>query len=74
MKHDRAANIGKIVLALAQHTPGDWGDCSINNPITSILDRREPAHMLIKALAEMDPDTAQGIVEQLEGSADEKPF
>src|SRR6202047_3784656 len=38
-----ADNIGRIALALADHEAGDWGDCAINDPIVSIIDRMEPA-------------------------------
>jgi hypothetical protein len=39
-----AANIGRIALALAEHDIGDMDDCSINDPIVSIIDGGEPAH------------------------------
>lgn len=67
MVNERATNIGKIVLALARHEVGDWGDCSINDPVVSIIDDQQPADMLVAALDEMDEKTARGIVEQLEG-------
>ena len=38
-----ATNIGFIVLALAGHEVGDYGDCMINDPVTAIVDREEPA-------------------------------
>jgi hypothetical protein len=60
-----AANIGRIVLALAEHDAGDWGDCSINDPVVSIIDRGEPAHVLLQALADMSEETAAGICKQL---------
>ena len=60
-----ADNIGRIALALADHEAGDWGDCAINDPIVSIIDRMEPAHVLIQALADMDEETAAGICKQL---------
>jgi hypothetical protein len=60
-----AANIGRIVLALADHDIGDIGDCSINSPIVSIIDRGEPARVLLQALADMSEETAAGICKQL---------
>jgi hypothetical protein len=59
-------NIGKIVLALAGHEVGDWGDCSINDPIVTIIDKRQPAHELVAALRKMNAETAAGIVYQLD--------
>ncbi len=64
-KRDYATNIGLIVLTLARHEVGDWGDCSINNPITSIVDKQRPAHELLQALANMDRAAARGIVRQI---------
>jgi hypothetical protein len=63
-EREHAANIGLIVLALAGHEVGDWDDCSINDAITTIVDRQEPAHVLLKALADMDRARAAGIVRQ----------
>jgi hypothetical protein len=60
-----AANIGRIVLALAEHDAGDWGDCSINDPVVSIIDRGEPAHVLLQALADMREETAASICQTL---------
>lgn len=60
-----AANIGRIVLTLTKHVVGDWGDCSINDPIVSIIDRRDSAHVLLEALANMSKKTAKGICAQL---------
>jgi hypothetical protein len=62
---DHAANIGRIVFALATHDPGDWGDCSINDPIVSIIDEGGSAHGFVQALARMDAETARGICEQI---------
>jgi hypothetical protein len=62
---DHAANIGRIVLALAGHAAGDWGDCSINDPIVSAVDRDDPARILLQALAGMSEETAAGICKQL---------
>lgn len=73
-KRDHATNIGLIVLTLARHEVGDWGDCSINNPITSIVDKQRPAHELLQALANMDRATARGIVRQACPSALIKVF
>ena len=61
------ANIGRIVCALNEHEPGDWGDGSINHSIVNIIDEFRPCGELIAALANMDADTAAGIVGQLEG-------
>jgi hypothetical protein len=63
-RNAHATNIGLIVLALAGHEVGDWGDCSINHPITSIVDMQQPAHVLLRALETMDRETAAGIVAQ----------
>jgi hypothetical protein len=62
---DHATNIGRIVLALADHTTGDYGDCGINDPILNIIDARRPAHELVSALADMSHETAAAIVRQL---------
>jgi hypothetical protein len=59
------SNIGRIVLHLAQHQVGDRGDCSINNPIVTIIDQRQPAYELLAALSEMSEETAAGIISQL---------
>jgi len=67
MEFLHAKNIGLIVLALAQHEPGDFGDCSINDPVTSIVDMSRPAHELLQALASMKPETAAGLVDQYYG-------
>ena len=64
-RHLRTVNIGLIVLALALHTPADYGDCSINHQIISIIDQERPAHELLEALVEMDLETIKGILEQL---------
>jgi hypothetical protein len=58
-----ARNIGLIMLALGRHELDVWGDCSI--PIITIIDERQPAHVLVEALAAMDAETAAGIVRQL---------
>jgi hypothetical protein len=59
-----ASNIGLIVLAMAGHEVGDYGDCSINDTIMNIIDEQRPAHELLRALSEMDRDRAAGIVAQ----------
>jgi hypothetical protein len=58
-------NIGIIVNHLGYHEVGDYGDCSINNPIMNIVDQKRPAHELVAALATMSEDEAAGIVDQL---------
>jgi len=63
---NHATNIGRIVLALAHHVPGD-GECGINDPIVTIVDSHLPAHELLQALADMNGATAAGIVSQLIG-------
>jgi hypothetical protein len=60
-----AANVGRIALALAEHDIGDMDDCSINDPIVSIIDGGEPAHVPLQALADMSEETAAGICKQL---------
>jgi hypothetical protein len=64
-RHLRTVNIELIVLGLALHTPGDYGDCSINHPIISIIDQKRPAHELLEALVEMDLEIIKGILDQL---------
>jgi hypothetical protein len=59
------ANIGLIVFALADHDAGNWGDCSINSPIVSIIDSGEPAAVLLQALAAMGEEEAASILFQL---------
>jgi hypothetical protein len=66
---DHATNIGIIVLALADHEVGDWGDSAINDPVTSIVDLRRPAHELLDALKAMDSEKAAGIVAQITARA-----
>jgi hypothetical protein len=60
------ANIGKIVLALASHEVGDHGDCSVNDPILTVVDGRRPAHEVLEALSNFSEEKAAGIVAQLE--------
>jgi hypothetical protein len=61
-----ALHIGKIVLYLAHcHEPGDYVDGAVNDPIVNIVDKFEPAHVLLHGFAEMDAETARGIVSQL---------
>jgi hypothetical protein len=66
---DHAANIGYIVLALADpHSErGDWDDCPIprNHRVMTIIDRREPAQHLADALADLSKEDAAGIAEQV---------
>jgi hypothetical protein len=58
------ANIGKLVAILSLHEVGDWGDCSVNDPIVSLIDLQRPCHEIIDALATMSPDDVQGIIRQ----------
>jgi hypothetical protein len=62
---NHAENIYLIVHALSNHQPGDYGDCSINHPVMTIIDERRPAHELLAALRLMDAATAAGIAAQL---------
>jgi hypothetical protein len=62
---NHATNIGLIALHLAAHAPGDWGDSSINDPVTTLVDREQPAHVLLQALAHMSPERAAGIIRQI---------
>ena len=64
IEEERAVDIGRLVLLLAQHEVGDWGDSAINDPITSIVDAQRPAHELIQKLVEMDSKTLKGIYAQ----------
>jgi hypothetical protein len=57
-------NIGRIVLALSNHEPGDFGDSALNDPILNIIDLHLPAHKLIEALASMSVEKAAGLVRQ----------
>jgi hypothetical protein len=58
------ANIGRIVLALASHTPGDFGDSGFNDPILNIINLELPAHMLVEVFASMSVERAAGLVRQ----------
>jgi hypothetical protein len=49
--NDHATNIGIIVLRLAEHDPGRWGDCSFPHGIVSVIDRFETAGDLVRELA-----------------------
>jgi hypothetical protein len=60
-----ATNIGLIALYLADHEPGDYGDCSINDPIVSVLDDGGTAAALVAALSRMSRERAAGIAAQL---------
>jgi hypothetical protein len=61
--------VGRIVLHLAKHhVPGDYGDCSINDPIVSIVDGGGSAAEFLRAIADMDMSRAAGI------AADMKPM
>jgi hypothetical protein len=64
--NEHLQNIGRIVLHIARsHELGDWGDCSINHPIVSVVDQGRPSHELLRAPADMDRKTAAGICGQL---------
>jgi hypothetical protein len=63
-EREHASNIGLIVLAMAGHEIGDYGDGSINDTIMNIIDEQRPAHELLRALAGMDRERAAGIVRQ----------
>jgi hypothetical protein len=58
------SNIGRIVLALSSHEPGDFGDSGLNDPILNIIDTYQPAHKLVERLASMSAETAAGLVAQ----------
>ncbi len=64
MSENHYTNLGRIVLALSLHEVGDWGDCSINDPIVTLIDLQRPAHELLAALASMSKEDAAGIVAQ----------
>jgi hypothetical protein len=63
-EREHASNIGLLVLALAGHEIGDFGDCAINDPIATIVDFERPAHELLQALAKMSRETAAGLARQ----------
>lgn len=60
-----AANIGKIVLHLRGHEPGDWGDCSVNHPLVGIVDAGGTAAEFVVAIGKLSEEDAAGIVAQL---------
>jgi hypothetical protein len=62
---DHFANLEQIARALAYHEAGDFGDSSINDPVTSIVDMGHTADKLLAALKAMDFERAAGIVGQL---------
>jgi hypothetical protein len=64
-------NLGAIVYALSCHDVGDYGDCSVNDPIVNLIDAERPAHELLAALRRMPPDTASGIVGQWFGALED---
>lgn len=64
-RQQHLANIGRIVMHLAGHEVGDYGDCSINNPIVNIIDEMGHAHEIVSALAEISEESAEAIVRQL---------
>src|SRR5437588_10356359 len=49
-------DLGTLVARLMSHEPGDWGDCSLNDPIVSVIDKRQTAAEFIQALREMPRD------------------
>ena len=61
-----APNIGKIVIYLGRcHEPGDFRDCSINDPIVNIIDTGGSAADFVRAIATFSAEKAAGIVRQL---------
>ena len=62
---DHFANLEFIARALANREAGDFGDSSINDPVTSIVDMGHTADKLLAALKAMDFERAAGIVGQL---------
>ena len=59
MDKAHAANIGIIMLRLAWHEPGDFGDSSLNDPVVNIVDEGQPAENLVRYLARMPKDEAK---------------
>jgi hypothetical protein len=63
---DYGENIAAIVLHIARtHQASDWGDCSINHPIVSVVDRGGSAAEFLRQLLKIDSHTAAGIVKQI---------
>jgi hypothetical protein len=56
------ANIGRIVVALARHEPGD---CRLNDPIVTDINNGATAREIFLTLARMSASRANGIIEQL---------
>jgi hypothetical protein len=48
-EREHASNIGLVALALAGHEVGDFGDCSVNDAVTTIVDFERPAHEVLQA-------------------------
>jgi hypothetical protein len=57
----RATSIGLLILRLAEHGPADWGDCSLNHPVVTVIDKFRPAHELIEALVNMSERDLRGL-------------
>jgi hypothetical protein len=54
----------KIVLYLARLE--DWSNCSVNDPIVSIIESGGSVADFLHAMANMTPETARGIAEQID--------
>jgi hypothetical protein len=61
---DYARSPGLLVLALSRHEPGDYGDSSINDPITTAVDFGICAGGFLTHLTTMEPERVAGLVRQ----------
>lgn len=57
--------LGILVDGLIGHRPGDYGDCSINHPILTLIDDDACAEDLLRALSDMPKDTIEALANQL---------